>query len=71
MNELKIGEIVEYKGYKITAVEDKKPFKCLRCCMDNFYGIDDCKASEQVIGDCRAEHRNDGKDVRFKLMEEK
>jgi hypothetical protein len=65
--ELQIGEVVEYKGYTITAVEDKEQFKCMRCCMDDFYGIDECRASEHVIGDCRAEHRNDEREVRFEL----
>jgi hypothetical protein len=51
-------------------VEDDAPWRCLRCCFDTSFGISECIESTHIIGDCRAEYRTDGKDIRFKIIDE-
>ena len=70
IKELKPGEIIEYKGYKIKAVEDNGDLRCSRCCFDNFFGVLGCYFAEHVIGECRSSYRKDRKDIRFELIDE-
>lgn len=70
IKEVKPNEIITYKGTQIRAVEDDFPRRCLRCCLDTAFGMSGCYDSTRIIGDCRAEYRTDGKDIRFEIIDE-
>jgi hypothetical protein len=70
IKEVKPNEIITYRDTQIRAVEDDAPWRCLRCCFDTSFGISECIESTHIIGDCRAEYRTDGKDIRFKIIDE-
>lgn len=70
IKEVKPNEIITYRDTQIRAVEDNEAFRCSRCCLDDFYGIFECIKSVHQLGDCRADHRIDGKNIRFELIDE-
>lgn len=70
IKEVKPNEIITYKGTQIRAVESDGPMRCLWCCFDMAFGPSGCTDSTHEIGDCRAEYRTDGKDIRFEIIDE-
>ena len=70
IKEVKLNEIINYRGRQIRAVEDDGPMRCLWCCFDMAFGPSGCFDSTHKIGDCRAEYRSDNKDIRFEIINE-